>query len=129
FGRRGADVRQLLRLRRVHVEVVLARVLADDHPFVELVAGSDEKRAALLQRLDRVRGRLAAAVGDEAPRRSGAQLAVPGLPALEDVVEDAGAARLGQELGAEADQAACGDEVFHARPAGPVVDELLETAL
>ena len=75
------------------------------------------------------RGRRAAAVGDERAGRPRAELAVPRLPAFEDVVEDAGAARLGQELGAEADQAARGDEVLHARPAGAVVDHLLQRAL
>ena len=34
----GAHVRQLLRLRRVDVEILGARVLADDHPLVDLVA-------------------------------------------------------------------------------------------
>ena len=54
---------------------------------------------------------------------------MPGLVAVEDVVEDAGAARLGEELGAEADQAAGGDEVLEPHPAGAVVDHLLEAAL
>src|SRR5204863_5982925 len=44
-GGRCAHVGQPLRLRRVHVEVFRARVLADDHPFVELVARLDEQRA------------------------------------------------------------------------------------
>ena len=42
---------------------------------------------------------------------------------------DAGAARLGEELGAEADQAARRHEVLHPHPAGAVVDHLLEAAL
>ena len=71
----------------------------------------------------------AAAVGDEAAGRPRAQLAVPRLPRLEDVVEDPGAARLGQELGAEADQPARRHEVLHPRPAGAVVDHLLHPAL
>ena len=74
-------------------------------------------------------GRLAAPVGDEAAGRPRAQLAVPRLPRLEDVVDDPGAARLGEELGAEADQPARGDEVLHARPAAAVVDHLLQAAL
>ena len=45
------------------------------------------------------------------------------------MVEDPGAARLGQELGAEADQAARRHEVLHARPAGAVVDHLRDAAL
>ena len=45
------------------------------------------------------------------------------------MVQDAGAARLGEELGAEADQAARGHEVLHAHPAGAVVDHLLEAPL
>ncbi len=59
----------------------------------------------------------------------GPQLAVPLLVAVEDVVEDAGAARLGQELRPEADQRAGGNEVLEPNPAGAVVDHLLEPAL
>ena len=71
----------------------------------------------------------AAAVGDERAGRPRAQLARPWLPAVEHVVQEPGAARLGEELGAEADQAARGHEVFHAHPARAVVDHLLEAAL
>ena len=45
-------------------------------------------------------------VGHQRPGRPGPQLAVPGLVRLEDVVHQAGAAGLGEELGAEADQPA-----------------------
>src|SRR3954451_5289467 len=55
-GGRRAHVGQLLLLRGVHVEVVLARVLADDHPFVEVGPRRDEERAALLQAGDREGG-------------------------------------------------------------------------
>ena len=44
-------------------------------------------------------------------------------------MQQAGAARLGEELGAEADQPAGGDEVVHPHPAGAVVDHLLQAAL
>ena len=71
----------------------------------------------------------AAPVGDERAGRARAQLADPRLLAVEDVVQEPGAARLGEELGAEADQAARGDEVLHAHPAGAVVDHLLHAAL
>src|SRR5712691_2463839 len=59
-GGGGADVRQLLLLAGVHVEVVVAGVLSNDHPLVELRARADEERAALLEGGDRERRRLAA---------------------------------------------------------------------
>ena len=52
------------------------------------------------------------------PRLAGADLAGPRLVALEHVAEHAGAAGLGQELGAEADQAAGRHEVVEAHPTG-----------
>ena len=45
------------------------------------------------------------------------------------MVRDPGAARLGQELRPEADQAARRDQVVHPHPAGAVVDHLLHAAL
>ena len=56
-------------------------------------------------------------------------VAVPRLVALEDVVGDARAAGLGEELGPEADQAARGDEELHPHPAGAVVGHLLHAPL
>ena len=73
----------------VDVEVVRARVLADDHALVELLAGPDEQRAALLQVHQRELRRDARAVGDQRAGRARAQLAGPRLPAIEDVVQDA----------------------------------------
>ncbi len=43
-------------------------------------------------------------------------------------MQDPGAPGLGEELGAEADQPPGRDEVLHPRPAGAVVDQLLEPA-
>ena len=113
----------------VDVHVVDAGVLADDHALVDLGARRDEHRAALLQVGQREAGRRAAAVGDQRAGRAGADVAVPRLVALVDVVQQAGAAGLGEELGAEADQAAGRDDVLHPGPAGAVVDHLLEPAL
>src|SRR5215471_13468385 len=53
-GSRGAHVRELLLLGDVHVHVVLARVLADDHPLVHLEAGRDEHDATRLEVVDGV---------------------------------------------------------------------------
>src|SRR5690606_8389132 len=41
--RGGADVRQVLLARGIHRQVVSPAVYADDHPFVDLVAGADEQ--------------------------------------------------------------------------------------
>src|SRR5215472_10257861 len=52
--RRGTDVRELLCAQRVDVEVVVLRVLADDHALIHLGAGNDEKLAALLEVPERI---------------------------------------------------------------------------
>ena len=57
------------------------------------------------------------------------EVAGPRLPAVEDVVHQPGAAGLGQELGAEADQPARRHQVLEPDPAGRVVDHLLHPAL
>ena len=52
----GADVRQMLGARGVDRHVAEARVFADDHALIDLVAGADEQPAALLKRVERVGG-------------------------------------------------------------------------
>src|SRR6185503_9519690 len=99
--------------------------LADDHALVDLGARRDEELAALLEVQQGERRGGAAPVADERAGRPRAELAVPGLVAVEDVVEDPGAARLGEELRPEADEPAGRDEVLHPHPAGAVVDHLL----
>src|SRR3954451_16139107 len=117
----GAHVGQVLLLHRVDVQILLAGVLAHDHALVDVLAGLDEQRAALLQVEQREARRLALAIGDEAAGGAQAHVAGPRLPAVEDVVQQAGAARVGEELGAEADQPAGRHEVVHPDPARPVV--------
>ena len=129
LGGGGAHVRQLLLARRVDLHVVAAGVKADDHAVVDLDAGADEHLAALLQRHQRVLGCGALAVRDQRAVLARADLAVPGLEALQHVVQLAGAAGLREELGAEADQAARRDDLLDADPAGAVVDHLLHAAL
>ena len=70
-----------------------------------------------------------APVGDEAAGRAGPELAEPRRPTVEHVVQHAGAARLGHELGAEPDQAARRDPEVEAHPTGAVIDHLLHAAL
>src|SRR5205814_1035854 len=102
----GADVGELLLLGDVDVHVVGAGVLPDDHVLVHLGGRLDEQRPALLEVEHRVAGGGPGPVGDQRTGRPGAQLAEPRLVGLEHVVQDAGAAGLGQEFGAEADQLA-----------------------
>ena len=45
----GADVGELLAFGDVDDEVVVAAIFADDHPFVDLIAGRDKEDAAVLQ--------------------------------------------------------------------------------
>src|SRR5665811_940417 len=59
----------------------------------------------------------------------GLELPHPRLVVLEDVVGDAGAARVGEELGPEADKPARGLGDVYKRQTGPVVDHLLHAAL
>src|SRR3954447_3260461 len=114
----GADVCEVLLLHGVHVQVVGPGVLADDHPLVHVLAGANEQRAALLEPEEGKARRLAEAIRPQRAGRACAQLAGPRFPALEDVVQDAGSARLGEELRAKADQAAGRNQILHPDPAG-----------
>ena len=129
LGGGGAHVRQLLLARRVDLHVVAARVEANDHAVVDVDARLDEQLAALLERHQRMLRRHTLTVGNQRAVLTRANLAVPRLEAFEDVMELAGATGLGQELGAEADQAARGDDLLDADPAGTMVDHLLHAAL
>ena len=78
----GADVVQLLGLHRIDVQVVPARVLADDHALIGLFAGADEHDAAVFQVPQGEGGGFTVRVRDQHAR----------------------AARVGQELALIADQ-------------------------
>src|SRR5581483_7009187 len=62
---RRAHVRQLLFFDGVHVQVDGARVLANDHAFIDFRIRSNEKRAAFLQIEERVGRRFAHAIGNK----------------------------------------------------------------
>ena len=53
-GAGGAHVGELLFADAVDVEVVVARVLADDHAFVDFDAVAEEEDAAFLDAVERV---------------------------------------------------------------------------
>ena len=108
LGARGAEVGELPGLERIDLEVLRLGVLADDHAFVELVAGRDEQDAALLEHVERVGDRLAIAHRDQDAVLPALDRALIGAVFLEQAVHDAGAARVGEELAMIADQAARG---------------------
>src|SRR6185503_6407559 len=99
----------LLALADVDDHVVVARVEADDLPAVDLVAGAEEHLPALLEVEERERDGLTRLEVDEHALQTLAALVLRGAVVAEDVVERAGAARVGQELRAVADEAAGGD--------------------
>src|SRR5205823_12884191 len=101
-----------------------ADVLADDHALVDLLAGTDEQQAALLEVQQRELRGLAAAIGDERPRRPGPELAMPRLVPLAHVMELARAPCRGHELGPEPDHPTRRDDVPHPDPPGAVIDHL-----
>src|ERR1700760_2164101 len=93
--RRGADVGELLALEHVDDQVVVARVLADDHAVVNLPARLDHHRAAILEIPQRVGDGLALVVGDQHAIAAALDRALVRGIAVEQPVHDGGAARVG----------------------------------
>ena len=91
-----------------------ARVLADDHTLVHFHAGADEERAALFSVFERVGGGETHFHRDN--RTCGARVhrASHLIVTMEDGVHDTVAARGGEELIAESEQAARGCDEDHA---------------
>src|SRR5262249_28779326 len=123
-GGRRPHVRELLLFGDVDVEVVVTAVLADDHALVDVRARRDEHRPARLQVIDGVAGRAAAAVGDEGAVLTVGDVALPLVPPVEQVIEQSGAARIGEELRPIADQPPRRDAVLEAHAPGSVVHHL-----
>ena len=88
------------------IEIVVLGVLADDHAFIDLGARHHEQLAALFQVPQRIGHRLAVAVGDQDAVGAPGDRALVGRIAVEHAVDDAGAARVGEELAVIADQPA-----------------------
>ena len=100
---------------------------ADHHAFVQGVAGLDEHAAAVIELAQRIGHRLAIVLADQHAVLAPFDLALVRLVAVEDVADQARAARHVEELVLEADQAARRDLVLEAHPAHAVglhVDEL-----
>ena len=117
IGAGGAHVGHVLFADDVDVEVLVARMLADDHALVDLDAGADKQDAALLQAVERVGGGESLAVGDQSAGGALRNFALVGDVAVEEGVHHDGAARLCQHFAAQADDAAAGHAELHAHAA------------
>src|SRR5690606_7464924 len=115
---RSAHVRELLLAGDVHLEIGGMAVLADHHAVVDGHAGAVEERAALLQREERVGHGLAVAHRDDRAALALRDRALPRLPPIRLAGHDALAAGDGEELVAEADEAAGRYAELHAGATG-----------
>ena len=120
----SAHVGELLFANGVDVEVVVARVLADEHAFVDFDSVADEEDAAFLYAVKRVGGGDALAVGDEGAGGALRNLTLVGDVLAGDRVHDDGAASLGEHFVAQADETAGGNLELHADAAGAVIGHL-----
>src|ERR1700679_470737 len=64
---RGAHVGELLFTHHVHVQVVVAGMLANHHALVDVDPGGDEKHSSILETIQRICGGGAVAAGNEGP--------------------------------------------------------------
>ena len=80
----SADVGELFAAGDVDDEIVVAAVLADDHPFIHFIARTDKKSAALLQGIAGVSCDFASGVRDQHAARTAWDVSFPRGIALED---------------------------------------------
>src|ERR1700685_4590889 len=118
---RRAHVGLLLFLADVDVHVLLARIFANDHAFVYFDGRADEELAAFLNIPERKCSRWTGTIGHQGTRRAQRHFAGVIRPSVENRVDQRGAARVGQQLAAQADQPARGDFEVHAHAAGIVI--------
>src|ERR1035438_8868592 len=107
-GGGSAHVGELLFLDDVDVEIGIAGIFADDHAFVDLGSGGNENLAAFLEVEDGVAGGSTRTVGNQGAGGPRGNFALPLDVAVEERVHDGGAARVGEDFAAQADQAAGG---------------------
>jgi len=94
----GPHVAQLFGLAGIDVQVVAAAVLADDHAFIDDVAGADKQTASGFQ-VEQGKGNgTAGAVGYQAAGKAAGEVTPEGLITRKSGVDDAGAPGVGQKL-------------------------------
>ena len=114
-GTACAHVGEFFRLGDVDDDVLVLGALAHDLSGVDLFLGEDEEAAAVLQLVDGVGVSRAAFHGDERAVGTTLDVAFPGL-VLEEAVGHYGLAGAGgEDVVAQADDAAAGDDELHVR--------------
>src|SRR5207253_3932260 len=88
------------------IEIDGARVLTNNHAFVNSRSRSDKQRAAFLQVVKRIGCCLTHAIGDERTGRASAQWSLPFAPTKKHRVQQTRSLRLRQKLIAKSDQPA-----------------------
>ena len=119
----------MLGLADVDIDVLAGSGVADDHALVDLLASADQKGAALLCIEQTVGDSL---TGLKADQRAGGAVgdhAGPDVVAVEDLVQDALAVGIGQELVAVAEQAAAGHTELQTHTVGTQRLHLLQDGL
>ena len=99
-------VGQLFRFARIDRDIVLASVFADDHAFINRVAGLDHQPAAFLDHVQRVSHGFAAFHADQRTVLARGDFAAVRTVFMEQMAHHAEAAGLVDEIGFETDQAA-----------------------
>src|SRR5690606_36098656 len=124
------DVGELLLANRIHHQVVVAAVNADDHALIERVLRADEHAAAFLKLPQGVSHGLAVVLADQhaiATLTQGTFL--HRTIVVEDVAHDPGASGQVEEVTLEADQAPGRNAVFQTRATAAVGHHVQQLAL
>src|SRR5438034_4280070 len=110
----GAHVGQLFRFAGIDRDVVVARILPDDHSFVNPVARLDHEPAALLNHVERIGHGFAVSHAAHRPVLAGRNRAAIGPVFVEEMTHHAEPAGRVHEVRLEPDQAAHRDERLDA---------------
>ena len=105
-----AHVRQFLALERIHFQVVLTAVFADDHSLVDLFLRTDEKLSPVLEVEQGIGDGHAVFHRDQDTGATARDRPLERSPGVEHAVQDAGAPGIGEELAMISDEAPRGDQ-------------------
>ena len=127
-GAAGAYVGEFFAFERIHHQVVVAAVDADNHAFVDFVAGRHKHAAAVFQVPQGISHSFALLLRYQHAVVAAGHIGFHGGVVVKHMAHQAGAARHGHEFALKADEAACGDVVFEAGAAVAVAFHIGELA-